>query len=49
MQGEIEPMWGEIERNLKNGRWGEIEMNIGLGNLETWNLGRGGIRPAQVW
>ena len=42
MQGEIEPMRGEIETNLKNGRWGEIEMNIGLGNLETWNLGGGG-------
>ena len=34
MQGEIKPMWGEIEMNFKNGRWGEIEMNLRSRNLE---------------
>ena len=39
-QGEIEPMQGDIEMNLRNGRWGEIEMNIG--NSET-QKGGGGV------
>ena len=34
MPGKIEPMQGEIEMNLGNGRCGEIETNTG--NSEEW-------------
>ena len=47
MQGEIEPILGEIEMNLRNGRWGGLKQTSE--NSETQNLGGGGIRLAHIW
>ena len=37
-RGEIEPMWGEIETNLGNGRWGRLKWT-----LENLELGWRGV------